>query len=340
MLKRTPVIIVLLSIIGFGLAIAIPFSVLSFNFSSYDSIEETLVYEYLPDSPSDKESLYLNLDYGNVIIDYVDPPIDYLVKIEVNIEMRGAGLVGKSYLDYFNITKSDLSSSPIDFSIKLLPSVTESEVKPLLNDISVIIYLRKDKTFNIFTNVKHGKVDIEIPFNVRIDNVYINILDGDILFDLKNCIIEGNITGIGNQSNIELRTRDIQLTKNSFWYFKNSEGLIKFDIDQLGEMGANVTAIGELETSNANCQIYYDDFSSNIGAIVTLNDWNDWLPAQCYAIGFDNESIDSPPVVFYKLTSYDFPAHNNFNISLYRKSDLCIYTICFPYFWYLSSIPN
>ncbi len=333
MLKVKLIIFTLTSIIGFGFIIALPIAVLSVNFSSYDAISANASYEYVPDAPSEVETLILNIDFGNVVIDYIDPPIDYFIRIDVDIEMAGPGLVGKSYLDYFNITESDLSSSPIDFSMRFLPSIIESEVQPLIKNISVIVSLRKDIIFNISTRVDHGNVDIKVPFNVRIDNLYVNILDGDILFDLQNCIIEGNITGVGNQSNIELRTRDIQLTKNSFWYIKNSEGLIEFDIEQSGEMGANVTAIGELETSNVVSQIYYDDSSSNVGSMVTLNNWNDWVPAQCYAIGFDNDSIDSPPIVFYKLTSYDFPAQNNFNISLYRKLDRWR-----PYFWFLSSV--
>ena len=205
----------------------------------------------------------------------------------------------------------------------------------LIKNISVIVSLRRDIIFNISTTVINGKVDIDVPFNVRIGNLNVNIINGDILFDLKNCIMDGNITGIGNQSNIELRTRDIQLTRNSFWYIKNSEGLLKFDIYQSSEMGANVTVIGELETADSQCQVYYNDFSSNVGSIVTLNHWDDWFPTQCYWIGFDHDVIASIPENGHRFTSYDFPTQNFYNISLFRKFDRWR-----PYFWYLSSEPN
>ncbi|MFX0076532.1 MAG: hypothetical protein ACFE96_13905 [Candidatus Hermodarchaeota archaeon] len=335
--KRTSVIIVLLSIIGLSFVVATPIGILSVNFSSYDSINKSLYFEYLPDTPSEVESLYLNIDYGNVEVDYIDDPVDYFARIDVNIEMGGAELAGKDYSDYFNINEGDKSSSPINFTIRLLSGITESEVEPLIKKISIIVSLRKDIKFNISTNVIHGNVDIEVPFNVRIDNLHVNIFDGDISFNLVNCIIEGDITGIGNQSNIELRTQDIQLTNNSIWYIKNTKGLLKFDIDQTSEMGANVTAIGELDTNNTQCKVYYDDFSSNVGALLTLNQWGDgWFPYQCYWSGFDFESLSSVPLIGYRFFSLDLPTENYFNISLIRNSLDQIS----PYFWFLSSEPN
>ena len=335
MLKVKLIIFTFIGVIGFGLIIAIPISVLSSNFSSYDVINANPSYEYLPDDPSEIESLILNFDYGNVEIKYIDPPVDYYVKIELNIEMGGKGLEGRELEDYFNIVEGDLTSTPINFTMRLLPGISFAEAESIINNVSVIVSLRKGITFNISTSVVHGNVDIVVPFNVRIGTLDVNILNGNILFDLYRCTLNGNIRGVGNRSDIKLISYDVQLSRNSFWYFQNSEGLLEFDIDQSGEMGANVTIIGELETSNAVSQIYYDDSSSNVGLMVTLNNWNDWPPAQCYANGFNPESIDSPPIVYYKLTSYDFPARNYFNISLYRKSNRYR-----PYLWFLSSVPN
>ena len=336
MINKKIIIFAFMGIIGFAFIVAIPIGVLSVNFSSYGTIKKSLSFEYLPDTPSAVERFVLNVDIGDIEIKYIDPPVDYFVRIDVDIEMAGPGLVGKSYSDYFNIIEGSTTESPINFSLKSKSDINEIELISLIKNISVIVSLRKDITFNISTSVIHGNVDIEVPFNVRINNLDVNILNGDILFDLKNCIIDGNITGIGNQSNIELRTLDIQLTSNSFWYIKNIEGLLKFNISQLSEMGANVTAIGELETEDAQCQVYYDDFSSNVGSIVTLNHWAEDFPTQCYRIGFDLESIISIPENGYRFTSFDFPTQNYFNISLIRNS----LDRWRPYFWFLSSEPN
>ena len=323
-------------IIGFGFIIATPIGVLWVNFSSYGVINQPLFFEYLPGNSSAVEELILDVDFGNIEINYVDPPVNYLAKIDVHIKMMGAGLAGKSYLDFFSINEGDTTGSPISFSMKRLSHINELDLNSLIKNISVIVSLRRDIIFNISTTVINGKVNIDVPVNVRIGNLNVSINNGDILFDLKNCIMDGNITGIGNQSNIELRAREVQYLRNSFWHIKNKEGTLKFDIDQSREMGANVTAIGEVETADAEIQVFYDDFSSDIGAIVTLNHWDEFFPTHCYNFGFDYDVVVSTPETGFRFTSFDFPTQDFYNISLVRKS----LDRWRPYFWYLSSEPN
>ena len=79
----------------------VPAAFISIRFSSYDVINESFSYEYVPDTPSSIEKLYLNVDVGNIEIRYVSIPVEYYVKIVLNIEMGGANVRGKLYSDYF-----------------------------------------------------------------------------------------------------------------------------------------------------------------------------------------------------------------------------------------------
>ncbi|NHJ20988.1 MAG: hypothetical protein EAX91_08605 [Candidatus Lokiarchaeota archaeon] len=317
MLKRTLYVIVLMSIIGFGLVIAIPFSVLSFSFSSYDSIDKTLVYEYLSDSPSDGESLYLNIDYGNVIIDYIDPPVDYLVKIEVNIRMGGAGLVGKEYSDYYNIIKGDLTSSPINFTMKLSPGITETVVETLTKSVSVIVTLQKGIIFDIFAELFRGNFKITVPFNVEINSIKVNNTFGEIVYILENCILGGNITGETTQGDVILQSYNTRYIRNSFWYLKSIEDEILFDIriDQSIEMGANITGYGESLENHATI-MYYDDVST-VGAWIktkdltsgSYSDFEHYFNEDGWTPNYNSDSG-------YEFVSNDFPAVSNYNISI------------------------
>ncbi|GAH16288.1 unnamed protein product, partial [marine sediment metagenome] len=201
-----------MGIIGFALIIATPIGVLTVTFSSYGSINESRSFEYLPDTPSAVERFVLNVDIGDIEIKYIDPPVDYFVRIDVDIEMAGPGLVGKSYSDYFNITAGDTSGSHIEFSMRLFSNVTKSEIDSLIKVISITVFLRKDIVFDVSANVIEGDIALEVPRKVLVNNILFNLTYGDIIFNLYRCIIEGNVTGVVDNGKIRLISYNTEYT--------------------------------------------------------------------------------------------------------------------------------
>jgi len=152
----------------------------------------------------------------------------------------------------------------------------------------------------------------------------------NILFDLSNCIVEGNIIGIANQSDIELRTYNVQYTRNSFWYLKNKQGEIKFDIFQSKEMGANITGMGI--TNTGHISLIYNDYSPNIGAqFILYNKTSHGAEGQNTWIGFERDTL--PLMAGQFFYSKDFPTQNNYNFSLFKWDSG-------DYIWNLYSLPN
>ena len=334
MIKKV-VVFPFLIMIGFSLIIAIPISFLSDNLSSYDFYDDSFSYEYYPDSPSTVECLNLNIELGNVEIKYVNPPVNYHAKIAVYIEMAGPGLAGKDCFDYFIINEGNLTDSSIDFSLELQPGITGYEINSLIKNVTILVSLSKAIIFNISTFVINGNIKLSVPFNVQVNNLNAHITSGDILFDLRNCIIEGNITGIGNQSTIELRTYNIQCTKDSNWYLKNAVGDLILNITQSVEMGANITVDAEIGTQYTTAYVFYKDFSPNIGSILYINQWEGYFPDECEWVGYKNwKVLDTTPIKGYLFTSLDFPAQYNYNISL-NNITLNNNSQYQPYFWNL-----
>jgi hypothetical protein len=336
-MKKKVILFPLFVIIGFSLIIAIPIGVLSDNLSTYDIYDNSYSYEYNPDVPSAIESLNLNIELGNVEIKYVDPPVDYYAKIDVYIKMLGPGLAGKDCFDFFVINEGNLTYSPFDFSLELQPGLTSYEINSLIKNVSIIVSLSKTIIFNISAIGINGNIELTVPYNVQVNNINTQITSGDILFDLRNCILEGNIIGMGLlQSNIEIRSYNVKCTRDNIWYLYTNNGDLIFNISQSDEMGANITAIGELNEFEAEAIINYNDFSPNVGLNVTLNQWDDFYPQGVYAIGFPDATVlNTIPNRTTVFTSFDYPAQNNFNISLYRNELDHIW----PYFWYLYSEP-
>ena len=318
MANKSIIAIFAIVFVGISLIITIPILTLSSGLSNYGTIDKLLTFEYAPDNSSPIEELNLNVDVGDVEIRYNNPPVDYFAKIEVFIEMSGVNLAGKSYSDFFDIDWQN-DNSPGNFSMEFKSDVNESKVLSLIKNITIVVNLRADIIFAIIATVKEGNVQVNVPYMVSVNNLVINTTKGDILYDLNHCILEGNITGIAKDGNIELKAYNPEYTRNTTWTYNSISGDITIDIIHSNHYKImNATITGSL-VGNVFGDIvltYYDN-TANIGARVTLNDTvqaldtygSDW-------VGFEIEVLkDLEDIPFgYELTSTDFPAITNYNL--------------------------
>ncbi len=302
-----------------------PIPLITSILSSFAVIEYRNSYQY-----ESATSLYLEIDMGNIELVYVDHT-DYNAEIELSIQMSGAGLAEKNCLDYLFIEEGNLNEPDSFFSVISLPELRISE--SITTNITIRVILRKNMVYNISTNVRVGNVNYRIPFGVNVQNLVANVSEGEILFDLSYCTLDGNITGIGNHSNIEIRSEDVKCSKNIYWVLSNRVGMLLFNITQSIKMGWNITAIGDIQSSSAWSEVDYNDITSQVGSVLTLYNWHSTFPSRCTWTGFNYSSIGIPPNG-YIFTSLDYPSENVFNISL--NSSIPLFQ---PYFWNLYSEP-
>jgi len=245
MANKSIIAIFVVILVSISLIISIPVLTLSSGFSNYGKIDELLIFEYAPDNSSPIEKFNLNVDMGNVEITYINPPVDYFAKIEVFIEMNGVNLAGKSYSDFFDIDWLN-DNSPANFSMEFKSDVNESKVFSLIKDITIVVNLRADIIFDIIATVKEGNVQVNVPYMVSVNNLVINTTKGDILYDLNHCILEGNITGIANDGDIELMAYAITINNVDV---NTNEGSLLYDF-QYCTLEGNITGIandGDIE---------------------------------------------------------------------------------------------
>jgi len=150
---------------------------------------------------------------------------------------------------------------------------------------------------------------------ITVNNLIINVINGDIIYDFTNCEVEGNISGIVNNGNITLVTNNNKYTHNSLLTLNNNVGYILFEIIQFEKMGANITGTGITKTGNIT--VIYKDFSPDIGARFVfynatshghepINSWE----------GFERDII--PPDIGQYYNSTDYPSQNNYNFSFFK----------------------
>ena len=137
MVKKNIIVVIFLVILMISFIIIFPIHLISTELSSYDIIDECYSFIYNPSSPSSNNSLYINVDEGDIEIRYINPPVDYLVLIEVNIAMVGSKLGGKSYKDYLNVSWNN-SSSPINFAMEIISNDWFDSSLWLIKDINII----------------------------------------------------------------------------------------------------------------------------------------------------------------------------------------------------------
>ncbi|MHA2325477.1 MAG: hypothetical protein ACXACB_08755, partial [Promethearchaeota archaeon] len=296
--NKSIILVPIIGIISFSLIIGIiPIMFLLDHLSTYGTISESRFFEYTPDSPSSNGTLNLNVDVGNIQINYIPPPVDYHVKIDVNFELTGSHLAGKTYLDFFNISMPP-KGSMANFTLELKSDDWFDPIKWFTKNVSIVVNVRKDIVLDIIANVKEGNVEITVPWAVSIHNLLINISKGNIFYDFNYCILEGNITGIvdngsifydfnhctidGNLNgtvqtgNMNVSTYNVKYTQNRPWDFRIDTGDFAIYINQNENIGTNITGIAKL--NNGEAFFCYEDNSPDIGATFEIPFGNPFLP--------------------------------------------------------------
>ncbi|UCC18450.1 MAG: hypothetical protein JSV62_10065 [Promethearchaeota archaeon] len=323
-------ILIIINLIFVFSIIIIPSFVIFTEFSSFNRIDQSFSYIYSSTTPPIKKGLNLNADVGIIEIKYISQPVDYLVRIDVSIEMAGPNLEGKSYLDIFNI-KWENTTSPVNFTLELIPEMLEDFSNLHKANIYINILLRSDILFDINATVIDGNILVAIPMGITVNNVYSSVTSGYISYDFIHSTIKGNITGIVNNGNLTLIAYNNHYIKNSKLTFINKMGYTQIDIYQYEEMGANIT--GTVSTKSGIIQVIYNDYSANVGArFILYNKTTFGNEVENKWVGFNREVL--PLLAGQMFTSYDFPTQNNYNFSLFKPEDEG------NFIWDLNSIPS
>jgi len=321
MANKRMLVIILLIIFGFSILVSVPIIILSTGFSPYINVEGIPEpFEYFTSNTSGVHKLSLNLDVGDIEIQYTTTPVDFLAKIELHIEMVGQNLVGQSVNDYFIIEWDDSNTMPT--FIMELEKDTDwfNTSKWIKQEVSILVTVNANILFNINSTTKEkGDFGIYIPGGTNVNNIVVNTKKGDIVYELIWCTLQGNITGLVDSGDITLRANNVKYTHNNMWDLTNNNGITTLDIIQSRAMGANLTGIGNI--NRGDVLVKYRDNSPNIGASFKFYNYSGgtWYREENYWKGFDG-----PIPLGYSgsmFTSYDFPSTYNYKLSFFLEHE-------------------
>ena len=316
MANKTGIVIIIMIVFGIALIISIPAFIISTTLSPYGIIDESIPFYYNPNNSSLMESLNINADVGEIDIKYITEPVDYCAKVEMDIEMLGLGLAGKTYLDYFNILWQN-TSGLVNLTVELNTGINHVEVLSLIKNVNIIVSLKADVICDISVTVNiKGAVKITVPSFHSIGNILTNITKGDIQYDFFYCILEGNITGIiQDTGDINIKSYNMEYTQNSMWSLYTNDGDIFIEIDQNKATNANITGI--ITTVSGNYHFIYRDNTADVGAYFILHvnpddyGFNQKI-TEIVGFGYYVSVVNGTDV--YHITSDDYPALYNYNL--------------------------
>ncbi|MHA2131219.1 MAG: hypothetical protein ACW99L_14735, partial [Promethearchaeota archaeon] len=295
---------------SFGLIIVIPSSFLSkyFTRSGYGDINELITCPYFSNNHSEILTLNLDVEVGDIEVKYIKTSVDYLMKVEVKIEMSGANLSRKSYYDFLDITPElEDSNSTVNFRLEIISDEWYDRSQFSIQQVNTVVSIRKDVVLNLFAKLDNGDFEITVPYGVSIGDLGTNLSKGNIVYNFLWCTIEGNITGITNEGDLWLKSYNVTYTQDSLWMFNSTDGSMDIEISQYKEMGANIT--GTVETGLIN--FFYKDYTANIGALFYFPLLSGSPGAFLKGFNMNFQDVET------WFISSDFPTKNNYNMTLY-----------------------
>lgn len=227
---KIALIIVSTLIVGGGLGFVIT------GFATSGNIEDSFAFLYEPSSPDPIEDLSINTDIGKTIIKYNTTSTPYYAKIDVDLKIAGLFMSGKTYLNFFKLSTEWWDESTAAFYLKILPDVWFDPSHWFKSyDIIVTLTLRTDITYKIDAITTIGSINIDIPKNVIMDDLFLTTTTGSVsayatgvnltkgitcatstgslAMNLTNCLIEGDITGTATTGSVSTYVTGVNLTK-------------------------------------------------------------------------------------------------------------------------------
>ena len=101
--RKRVILLTAVLIINVILIIGIPLTVISIQLKKSGRIDASRTFFYSPNTIHSVENVSINSKIGDITIEYIHPPQDYITKVEVRIEMSGFQLPSQTLEEIFKI---------------------------------------------------------------------------------------------------------------------------------------------------------------------------------------------------------------------------------------------
>jgi DUF4097 and DUF4098 domain-containing protein YvlB len=218
------------------------------------SIDDSFNFTYEPSSPDLVEALIFNVDIGSLHFKYNTSPTNLYADIDVEMEITGWYMEGKTYLDFFQLSTGWWDNATATFNLQTIPDVWFNPSHWFKSyNISITVTLRTDVVYDLTALTSVGDIEMEVPDEVPLNGISLTSSTGSINFKTL-----GN-NGFLGSVRLESSTGDIEsyATKSNF-----SSGF------------QASTSTGDLTLNFTNCIMEYNLIATDSTGDVTFKSYN------------------------------------------------------------------
>ena len=259
------------------------------GFMTQGVYEDSFTYYYNLASPASIEECIIYGDTAGINIQYNSTPVDYIVKVDVDISVSGLFVSGKSYENFYNpISWKNTSSAEFSLTGYLWSWIDPTSWFKIQNNL-ITVTLRTDVVYKLSATSITGGISLVTPENTTIDELNLKCVTGGVrlnaaetnftkkvicetttggvVLDFANCTFNDDIQGNTITGGVEFNSYNPNYTQNINLNLGTTTGGIVMNIQQYSDMSANVT--GTARTVTGGVSIDYRDTISDIGAKFT-----------------------------------------------------------------------
>jgi len=242
-------------IIGAVLLLGGGLGFIMYGFSATGSIEKTESFIYDPNSPDLIEELTFNVDLGSLLFKYNTSPATSYAKIDVNIEISGLYMEGKTYQNFFTPSIEWWDNATATFNLQPIPDVWYNPSHWFKSyNISVVVTLRTDVVYDLTAVTDVGAINMHsVPDGVLLNGISFTSSTGAI-----------TLSTLGNNEFSE----KVRL--------ESSTGKVVFSATKTNftQGFSGLTSTGSLSLNFTNCLMGDDLIESSDTGSVTLKSYN------------------------------------------------------------------
>ena len=158
------------------------------------SIENSFNFTYEPSSPDSIEELTFNVDLGTILFKYNTSPTTYYAEIDVDIEIAGLYMEGKTYTNFFHPSTEWWDNATGTFNLQALPDTWFDPSHWFKSyNITVAVTLRTDVVYDITALTVVGSIELIVSDGVILNGMSLTSSTGSIKLDTL-----GNNTFLGD----------------------------------------------------------------------------------------------------------------------------------------------
>jgi len=187
----------------------------AYGFVVAGSIEDSFNFTYEPSSPDSVEDLSFNANIASILFKYNTSPTTLYANIDVEIEVTGLYMEGKTYLDFFHPSTDWWEDATGTFTFLSLPDIWFNPSHWFKSyNISVTVTLRTDVVYDLTSVTNVGSTEMQVPDGVILNGTSFTSSTGSIkLNTLGNNEFLGKVKLESTTGSVESFSADTNFTR-------------------------------------------------------------------------------------------------------------------------------